>query len=219
MSEVDEFYADCYEAVQGEGSSGRAVAVAHRQMERGVADEYGRVLEVGAGSGQHRKYVKHAYDVYVESDLRTETRTEEAIGDRTLIREQADATKLTHADASFDRLVATCLLMHLPEPEQALAEWRRVVRPGGLLTVYVPCEPGVLVRLTRRFTTARKVRKLGFHQYPLVLAREHRNHAQALDVQLRHVFRDDDLRAEYWPFRIPSWNLNFFTVYQVRVKE
>ena len=218
MTENDEFYANCYEAVLGEGSVGRAVAVAHRQMERGIVEPFPRVLEVGAGSGQHRKYVKHPYNVYVESDLRTAERSEETIDGRTVIREQGDACNLVEADASFDRLVATCLLIHLPEPEQALEEWRRVVRPGGLVTVYVPSDPGALLRLTRRLTTARKVRKLGFDSYDLLIAREHRNHAQSLDVLLRHTFRHDEVRVNQWPFRVPSWNLNYFAVYQVRVK-
>jgi phosphatidylethanolamine/phosphatidyl-N-methylethanolamine N-methyltransferase len=217
MTEVDAFYADCYEAVLGEGSAGRAVAVAHRRMERGVVDPFRRVLEVGAGSGQHRRYVTHPYDVYVETDLRTEERVEEVVDGRKIIHERADACDLDYEPSSFDRLIATCLLIHLGEPETALAKWRNVVRPGGLLTIYVPCDPGALLRLTRRFTTARKVRRLGFDHYDLVLAREHRNHAQALDVLLRHAFQEDDLQVDHWPLRIPSWNFNYFAVYQARL--
>jgi len=217
MSEVDSFYADCYEAVLGEGAAGRAVAVAHRQMERGVVDPFPRVLEVGAGSGQHREYVKHPYETYVETDLRLEGRVESVVNGRTLVREPADACNLSYDDGSFDRLIATCLLIHLAEPEQALAQWRRVVRQGGLLSIYVPCDPGALLRLTRRLTTARKVRKLGFDNYDLVLAREHRNHADALDVIIRHAFKGDGLTVNHWPFRIRSWNLNYFAVYQVRL--
>jgi SAM-dependent methyltransferase len=217
MSEVDSFYADCYEAVLGEGAAGRAVAVAHRQLERGVVESFPRVLEVGAGTGQHREYVRHPYETYVETDLRLEGRVETHVDGRTVIREQADACNLSYDAASFDRLVATCLLIHLAEPEQALAQWRRVVRSGGLLSIYVPCDPGALLRLTRRFTTARKVRKLGFDSYDLVLAREHRNHAGALDVIIRNAFKGDALTVNHWPFHIPSWNLNYFAVYQVRV--
>ncbi len=215
MSEVDDFYADCYQAVF-EGNAGRAVAVAHKRMEHGVVESFPRVLEVGAGSGQHREYVKHPYDVYIETDIRSDAPTEEVIGGHTLIREHADAGDLRYDDSSFDRLVATCLLIHLAEPEEALAGWRRVVKPGGLLTVYVPCDPGLLLRLTRKLTTARKVRKLGFDSYDLVLAREHRNHAEALDVLIKHACKGDDVKVEHWPFRVPSWNLNYFVVYQIR---
>ena len=94
MSEVDAFYANCYEAVLGEGAAGRAVAVAHRRMEHKVTERFARVLEVGAGTGQHRKYVKHPYDVYVETDLRTEHRSEELVDGHQVIREPCRRLRL-----------------------------------------------------------------------------------------------------------------------------
>jgi SAM-dependent methyltransferase len=45
---------------------------------------------------------------------------------------QADSTRLPFADGSFDVVFARALLHHLPEPDQGLAEIRRVLRPGGL---------------------------------------------------------------------------------------
>jgi SAM-dependent methyltransferase len=42
-----------------------------------------------------------------------------------------DATELTLADASVDVVVSNDVLEHVPEPERAVAEMRRVLRPGG----------------------------------------------------------------------------------------
>lgn len=44
---------------------------------------------------------------------------------------QADVSVLPFADASFDIVLAAHVLEHLPEPVTALAEMRRVLRPGG----------------------------------------------------------------------------------------
>src|SRR4051794_30769181 len=44
---------------------------------------------------------------------------------------QGDAERLPFADASFDAVVAGFVVNHLPRPERALAEFARVVRPGG----------------------------------------------------------------------------------------
>ena len=44
-----------------------------------------------------------------------------------------DATNLTYADASFDAVVISNALHIMPEPEKALAEIRRVLKPGGIL--------------------------------------------------------------------------------------
>lgn len=45
----------------------------------------------------------------------------------------ADATRLPHADASFDGVVSNSLLHHLPNPAPLWSEIARVLRPGGFL--------------------------------------------------------------------------------------
>jgi SAM-dependent methyltransferase len=46
---------------------------------------------------------------------------------------QADAARLPCADASFDTIVCTQVLEYLPDVDAALAEFARVLRPGGQL--------------------------------------------------------------------------------------
>ena len=58
--------------------------------------------------------------------------------------------------ASFDRVIASEVLEHIPDDDAAMAELARVLRPGGTMAVTVPrCGPGVrqlgaLGRLPRR---------------------------------------------------------------------
>lgn len=47
--------------------------------------------------------------------------------------EVADVRKLPYASNSFDLVVATHVLEHLPEPSAALAEISRVLKPNGLM--------------------------------------------------------------------------------------
>jgi len=49
---------------------------------------------------------------------------------------EGDAQHLTFPNASFDRCRTERMLMHLDDPEQALAEMVRVVRPGGKVVVF-----------------------------------------------------------------------------------
>lgn len=49
-----------------------------------------------------------------------------------------DAADLPFEDDSFDLVYARFLLTHLPDPEPAVAEFRRVCRPGGTIAVQEP---------------------------------------------------------------------------------
>jgi ubiquinone/menaquinone biosynthesis C-methylase UbiE len=49
-----------------------------------------------------------------------------------------DGARLEFPDNSFDVLVASDVLEHIEQESQALQEWRRVLRPGGHLLVFVP---------------------------------------------------------------------------------
>jgi SAM-dependent methyltransferase len=49
-----------------------------------------------------------------------------------------DATRLPYPDASFDRVIASEVMEHIPDDAGALAELHRVLRPGGTLAVTVP---------------------------------------------------------------------------------
>jgi len=57
---------------------------------------------------------------------------------------------LPFADNTFDYVLTTEVFEHLPEPEKALSEVRRVAKPGAQLVISVPFEPffhwGNLVR-------------------------------------------------------------------------
>ena len=48
---------------------------------------------------------------------------------------RADAHDLPFADASFDAVVSNLAIMHFSRPERAMAEFARVLRPGGALAL------------------------------------------------------------------------------------
>ena len=52
--------------------------------------------------------------------------------------EVGDIYELPFSDASFDAALANGVVMHLSEPLRALAELRRVLRPGGVAGVRDP---------------------------------------------------------------------------------
>jgi ubiquinone/menaquinone biosynthesis C-methylase UbiE len=69
-------------------------------------------------------------DVYVNHARARNTDPRITIG-------QADARALPFGDASFDRAFSMLVLQFMPDAERAVAEMRRVVRPGGKATAAV----------------------------------------------------------------------------------
>lgn len=100
----------------------------------------GRVLEVGAGSGANFAHyppeVTEVVAVEPEPYLREQARTAAAsVGVAvTLLDGVADA--LPAQDGSCDAAVACLVLCSVPDQARALAELRRVLRPGGELRFY-----------------------------------------------------------------------------------
>jgi len=105
----------------------------------------------------------------------------------------------------------------LPEPENSLIEWRRVVRADGILSIYVPCEPGLLLRATRYLTTRAKAKRLGYDHLSLHY-REHVTFFVRLNLLINEVFWDCRVRRIMYPFPfLPSWNFNLWAVYQIQL--
>ena len=211
---VGERYRTC--TLTGDPTTG-AGSLLHRLLEIKQGQSTRRsVLEVGANRGEHLGFVKHAWDQYVMLDLTApSTAVMEAwpSGARFVA---GDAHSLPFSDAHFDRVVMTCVLHHLEDPEIALEELRRVTRPGGRVSILLPTDPGLAYRAVRAMTSGLMARKAGRSEAErLSHAREHRNHYASLLVLVRSVFRKDAVMLRPFPTGLPSWNLNLVSIIQV----
>ncbi len=82
------------------------------------------VLDVGAGEG----LLQDAVEDYTGLDI---SATARAKYHKPFV--QADARAMPFPDGQFDALWTVFVLEHIPNPEQALREMRRVLKPGGYL--------------------------------------------------------------------------------------
>ena len=105
---------------------------------------HGRVLDVGAGHQPFRAFLPADTD-YLALDVVPMT------GNQVV----ASALALPFREATFEGVLCTEVLEHVPEPAQALAEIYRVLKPGGRAYITVPMtwglhyEPHDYYRFTR----------------------------------------------------------------------
>ncbi len=100
--------------------------------ERYVPHLRGRVLDIGAERQPFRAYLP-ADATYIALDV-VPTPGLDVVG---------SALALPFEEAAFDGAICTEVLEHVPEPEEALREIARVLRPGGRLYVTVPMTWGL----------------------------------------------------------------------------
>ena len=89
------------------------------------------VLDAGAGDAPYRGYFRHVR--YITADLAATGYHEVSRLD--LI---CNLSALPLAGDTFDAVLCTQVLEHVPDPQQVLAELYRVLRPGGRLFLTVP---------------------------------------------------------------------------------
>lgn len=182
----------------------------HRLIERdfGASTHFGSVLEVGAGTGIHLDHVTHSFDRYVVTDIseRMLDIAKKRHSDRAnLVFEVADATALNYEDGSFDRLVSVYNLEHLPEPHRVLSEWKRVVKPGGDISIAIPAEGGIAWNLGRHLTTRRDFARHGL-DLDYIISREHINACYRLHALIKHTF--PNRRERWFPLMVPTPHIN-----------
>lgn len=211
-----EWYESRYNAVAASADGSFFARYMHAKLEAGIdpTSHFPRVLEVGGNRGEHVGFVRHGYERYVLTDLRTPQVDESLLADGRLERGACDVEALPFEDGSFDRVVCTCVLHHVTSPLQAALEMRRVVRPGGLVTILMPTDPSFAYRAGKALTSGRAARKRGLsREHTLVSALDHRNHVRSILTQVTHVFAGDRTRIQWYPWRVPTVELSAFLVF------
>lgn len=101
-----------------------------------------KVLEVGCGRGFYLKTLKSVWpDLEVTGiDLNQKylDKAKEFLGSLDVRLVKGDATKLPFKDKTFDRIIASEILEHIPDDQKAVSEMYRVLKPGGIVMVTVP---------------------------------------------------------------------------------
>jgi SAM-dependent methyltransferase len=89
----------------------------------------GKLLDVGCGNRPYEKTFFSGAAQYIGCDY---------LSDRSKPDVICSALDLTFPDNSFDTVVSTEVLEHVPDPQRAIREMYRVVKPGGYVILSTP---------------------------------------------------------------------------------
>jgi ubiquinone/menaquinone biosynthesis C-methylase UbiE len=131
------------------------------------AQAVGDVLEIGVGTGRNLPYYPddaRLTGMDLNPAMLTIARRRAANLGRTVDLRLGDAQALDLPDSRFDTVVATLALSSIPDHRRAIAEARRVLRPGGRFIVLDFVRSSLLVvRAIQRLLGPFMVRRYAFH--------------------------------------------------------
>lgn len=130
-----------------------------------------------------------------------------------------DKKKIEKYRSKVDRIIASHVLEHINDPENAIIEWSNLLTKKGSLCVALPCDPGWLFRLAQ-LVSMKKACKI-FRMKPLEKdlwhTREHINSTQRIINIFRYYFK---IKKTFWfPLLIPIVNINLFHFIEVNKKD
>ena len=194
------------------GLYGYVMRYCHRQLETfNKKKKYSKVLEIGAGNAPHLDYLRHEYDEY--SIAETSSYAMEFYKEMKNVKAYSyDGVNLPFENNFFDRIIISHCLEHTSEPEKFLFEMMSKLKNGGVLSISLPTDPGLLWRLGKLFTkyfTAKRTYKISSDEYDYLLATEHINSIFNLISLIRYNFRNK-IEENFLPFKIKFVDVNLF---------
>ena len=172
--------------------------------------DFSSTLEIGAGIGGHLDHEELSLfqeSQYVAVEMREEMAAQMRIRHPGAWTLTDDCQKeIPFSNGTFDRIIAIHVLEHLPDLPSCIKEMRRLISPAGKFLIVIPCEGGMAYSMARAVSSRRMFEKLYRQSYDWFIEREHLNTPSEIMEELAPYFSVE--HREFFPFRIPSVNLN-----------
>ena len=130
------YYVDVADNLRGlEAFFHRNRARVVRNLVKRYATPNALILDAGCGTGLNLRHLPKG-SVGIDINPRNVELLQHRLPDHVVV--EGDVEDLPFADGSFGTVLCTEVIEHIPEPAAALAEYRRVLEPGGVLIGSVP---------------------------------------------------------------------------------
>jgi phosphatidylethanolamine/phosphatidyl-N-methylethanolamine N-methyltransferase len=197
------------------GLNGLLMRYCHSQLEKTLPNgSYKKILEIGAGSEPHFKYLKQKdcdYTILEKNKNKTKIKK---------IRVKTyNGNKIPFKNNTFDRIIISHTLEHILEPEKFIGEMLKKLKKGAILSISLPTDPGILWRTGRLFNKIFSIKnKFNFTalEYDYMNSIEHVNSIFNLINIIRHNYKNKIIE-QFLPFKIKLLDANLF--YNVHIKK
>jgi SAM-dependent methyltransferase len=172
-----------------------------------------RTIEIGAGIGAHMAFEDLAIQEYFALEYRAEfcKRLEELLPPERVICGSIE-DRQPFEDGSFDRAIAIHVLEHLRDLPRAIAEVRRLLRPGGFFDVVLPTEGGLAYEVARKISAERMFKQRFGADYTPIIRNEHVNTFAEVRSLLERSFTA--VHSRFFPGVFPGAELNVCAGYR-----
>lgn len=166
-----------------------------------------KTLEIGAGLGEHLIYEDLSSQDYYCLELRENMsqKISEKFPQVHVITGDCQKT-LPFEKEFFSRIIAVHVLEHLPDLPSALKECHRVLAKGGVFSVVIPCDPGLVYGLARSVSAKYIFEKRYQQSYDWFISTEHINTPSEILYEIDPLF--DIVSRRFFPFFFPVTSLN-----------
>ena len=205
---------DVYSDYQYGGLIGSLMKLCHTKLESNLPKgNYNKILEIGPGPHPHIEYINHSYKKYYVLERTKKIATHlKKLNYKKVIVKINTSNKIPFRKNFFDRIIMSHVLEHIVNPEEFIFEAMSKLRKGGVLSIALPTDPGLLWRLGRlysKFFNIIKKRKMSPEKYDYINAKDHVNSVYNLYYIIKFNY-EKKITEQYLPFKIKIFDLNLF---------